>query len=298
MIHKVISALDRNSHAMYSPRIIHAWGNLAKKPALWRRGYGYLKSGFIRKVLSQNDIIQAFRRKARLPLGYGYGIDERCIEYPWFFVSASSKAEKYLDAGSTLNNKYLLTRPFWKGKKLTILTLAPEPTCSWDLGVSYQFADLRDMPFRDQWFDEIACLSTLEHVGMDNFLFTRARHHREQSSGDFKKALLEMRRILKPGGRLLLSVPFGRYQNWGIFQQFDKMLLDQAAAVFQPRQRRETWYRYSNKGWQIADCDACMDLDYSKFIVRTWTQSSHLPALEPDLATGARAVVCCVWQRN
>jgi hypothetical protein len=113
-------------------------------------------------------------------------MDERCIEYPWFFANASSKAKEYLDAGLTLNNRHLLSWPFWKGKHLTILTLAPESSCQWKLGVSYQFADLRNITFRDKWLDEIACLSTLEHVSMDNFLFTHAGHYMEKSLGDFK----------------------------------------------------------------------------------------------------------------
>jgi hypothetical protein len=43
-----------------------------------------------------------------------------------------------------------------------------------------------------------------------------------------------MRRVLKPGGRLILSVPFGVYQNWGFFQQFDSDLLERAAEVSVP----------------------------------------------------------------
>jgi SAM-dependent methyltransferase len=298
MIHKIISVLGRNGRGIYSLDMLRNWRNLAKKPALWRKGYGFLRSSFIRSVLSNSDLIQAFRLTNRLPSGYGCGMDERCIEYPWFFANASSEAKEYLDAGSTLNTKHLLSRPFWKDKHLTILTLAPESSCLWKLGVSYQFADLRDIPFRDKWFDEIACLSTLEHVGMDNFLFTQAQQHREKSLSDFKKALTEMRRVLKPGGRILLSVPFGRYQNWGIFQQFDEELLEQAAETFRPVHRDERWYRYSKTGWQISDRRTCKDECYSNFIVNTWTQSAHMPPLELDLATGARAVVCCVWQRS
>jgi len=34
--------------------------------------------------------------------------------------------------------------------------------------VRYEFSDLRRLPYRDAWFSSVVCLSTLEHVGMDN----------------------------------------------------------------------------------------------------------------------------------
>ena len=58
--------------------------------------------------------------------------------------------------------------------ELTIVTLAPEPVAFTSLGVSYLYGDLRQLPFRDDWFDEVACLSTLEHVGMDNAVYGAA----------------------------------------------------------------------------------------------------------------------------
>src|SRR4030042_1878495 len=133
-----------------------------RTPPLWRRSYVHLKTRLLRRVLSDSSLLHCFGLGLPLPANYGVGIDERCIEYPWFISQASKQAVNYLDAGSTLNNWLILALPLWRGKRLTILTLAPEPTCLWHMGISYQFADLRDLPFRDQWFDEIACLSTLQ----------------------------------------------------------------------------------------------------------------------------------------
>ena len=181
---------------------------------------------------------------------------------------------------------------------MTILTLAPEPTCLWRRGISYQFADLRRLPFRDHWFDEIACLSTLEHVGMDNSLYARSLTVQVLKKDEFESALLEMRRVLKPGGRLILSVPFGAYQDWGFFQQFDADMLERAADVFSPTLREDRWYRYSHRGWQIADRSSCKEDRYSEFMVRLWQSKSRLPKLEPDLAMGARAVACSIWERE
>jgi SAM-dependent methyltransferase len=47
-----------------------------------------------------------------------------------------------------------------------------------------------ELPFQDGEFQTVLCLSVLEHLE------------------DPKKAIQEMRRVLKPGGRILISVPF------------------------------------------------------------------------------------------
>lgn len=50
--------------------------------------------------------------------------------------------------------------------------------------------DIHEIPFEDNYFDIIFCNHVLEHVDDD------------------KKALSEMRRVLKPGGWAILQVPF------------------------------------------------------------------------------------------
>ncbi len=56
--------------------------------------------------------------------------------------------------------------------------------------------------FPDQTFDRITCISTLEHI---------------PGEGD-TTAIRNMARLLKPGGLLVLSVPFNRYHNGEIYR--------------------------------------------------------------------------------
>src|SRR3954452_702969 len=52
-----------------------------------------------------------------------------------------------------------------------IVTLAPEAAAYWSRGISYVYGDLRDLPYRDGYFDTVVCISAVEHVGMDNSVY-------------------------------------------------------------------------------------------------------------------------------
>jgi SAM-dependent methyltransferase len=58
-------------------------------------------------------------------------------------------------------------------------------------------------PFRPGSFDVITCISTIEHVGLDIY---------GQGADEFgdEVAMRHMRRLLRPGGRVLLTFAFGR----------------------------------------------------------------------------------------
>ena len=58
-------------------------------------------------------------------------------------------------------------------------------------GAEFLQADMVDLPFEDNSVDYVECLEALEHVQYK----------------DVEKAVMEMYRILKPGGELALSVP-------------------------------------------------------------------------------------------
>jgi SAM-dependent methyltransferase len=67
-------------------------------------------------------------------------------------------------------------------------------------------------------FDLIWCISALEHFGMDNTSYTSSF---ELSQNMDIQAVQEMTRFLAVGGRLLITVPYGRYENHGWFRNYD-----------------------------------------------------------------------------
>ena len=254
-------------------------------------GYFAFKRYLISQTLADPELLQRFRSGSPLPAGYGKGLDERCVEYPWLFSQMDSRPEILLDAGSTLNQEYLLKQSLLHSKNLHILTLAPEQECFWQRGISYIYGDLRDIPSKAELYDTIVCISTLEHIGCDNTEFTGKKEHPENAPKDFLRVMQEFYRLLKSGGRLLLTVPFGKYRHFGNQQQFDEELLRDAISAFGRFASCETtFFRYSRDGWQFSEISACRDCEYV-----AWAAKRPIPRpvpVEPDLATAARAVAC------
>ncbi|MEW6183479.1 MAG: methyltransferase domain-containing protein [Bacillota bacterium] len=234
-----------------------------------------------------------------MPSGYGVGIDERCVEYPWLVANMDAGPGYFLDAGSTLNHDYVLEHPVFRQKKLWIMTLAPEDHCFWRKGISYEFCDLRQIPIVDDYFDAIACLSTLEHIGLDNALYTHDEFYRERQPKDFVRAVQELRRVLKPGGVMYISVPYGAYADLGAFQQFDKNLLSLAVEAFEPyTEKSEVFYRYREDGWNTAGAEECASCKYAEWVSKPRSEWPNPVPVEPDRAAAARAVACVYFTKK
>ena len=264
-------------------------------PIPWTWDYQEHRDRTLSEAVSDEELRARFASRVPLPAGYGRGLDERCVEYPWLLAHLPPGPGRLLDAGSALNHEFLLERDALAAKRIHIVTLAPEDRCFWRRGVSYVFEDLRALPFPDGIYDIVVSVSTIEHVGCDNSSYTLNLPSAEQQSGSFEQAAREIGRVLKPGGLLLLTVPYGRYQFHGAFQQFDRQHLSRAEAAFgDVTIIEETFYRYSRDGWQVARDEECGDCEYVAWVsefMRTG-RSPEPRQHEPDYAAAARAVAC------
>jgi SAM-dependent methyltransferase len=129
-------------------------------------------------------------------------------------VGARQRASgRVLDAGSALNHEHVLDRLLPEVESLTIVTLEPEAVTFTERKISYVYDDFRDLPFRDGHFDGVVSISTLEHVGMDNHSYGSRASASDNPDAELALAIAELRRVLKPGGDLLVSVPFGGYED-------------------------------------------------------------------------------------
>jgi SAM-dependent methyltransferase len=73
-------------------------------------------------------------------------------------------------------------------------------------GMKFERGNICSMPFADKAFDAVVCVSTIEHLGIGFY-----EDPDEIQEADIR-GIKEMRRVLKEGGRLILSAPVGRKQ--------------------------------------------------------------------------------------
>ena len=128
--------------------------------------YAKRHAKLVDQALASEQLDRLIATGERLPKGHGVGFDERLVEFPWLY--SRRPFGRLLDAGSTLNHERVLDRFQPETESLCIATLQPEREAYTRRRISYVYADLRELPFRDGSFDTVICASTLEHVGMDN----------------------------------------------------------------------------------------------------------------------------------
>lgn len=256
----------------------------------WSRGYLPFRDRLITGIISDPSSLELFARGTRLPPKYGEFLDERVVEYPWILSRIPSPSNRILDAGSALNFEHLLGHASLAQKDVSVFTLEPEPNCFWNKRISYVYGDLRAMPWRDNWFDVVLCISTLEHVGMDNGIYSAEQLYRENKSADYLVAVRELKRVVKEGGRVFISVPFGRYTNFGWYQQFDAERIRGVIDAFEPRSHRETYFRYHDGGWQFSTSEECGDARGFNIHDTKYFNPASDKDYDPDYAACSRAI--------
>ena len=222
----------------------------------WSEGYHEYKWELIKRSLNDETLIDRFKTRKDL-VNYGIGIDERIVEYPWMVSNLSDNADKLMDAGSALNFEAILNNNIIARKEKTILTFYPETPNFNERKISYIYADLRDIPFKDNYFDEIVCMSTLEHIDMDNTMYGYKESFNPNASVksyDYLIAVDELVRVLKNQGLLLITFPFGSFENHGFFQQFDEeMVIRMQKKLLSTGSCISTFFRYTPDGWLLSE---------------------------------------------
>jgi hypothetical protein len=219
--------------------------------------YGRARRRTVEDALDDTALLARFRGGAPLPAGFGRGLDERVVEYPW--LMAHQNGGPALDAGSVLNHDFVLDRFAPALTPLHIATLRPEGVAFPERGISYVYADLRDLPLRDDRFATVISASTLEHVGMDNSLYGGRADRAPDPDRELQRALSELLRVAS--GAILVTVPCGTAQDHGWFRQLDRAAVE---AVAERLNGTVTVYASTEGGWQLTDLAAVADARYGE----------------------------------
>lgn len=146
-------------------------------------------------------------------------MDDRLIEYPFAIRCLKNGSGRVLDVGSSPRVNQLHTTLMALGFDVYGVDRQEK---KYDFpGFHYYEADIKQgLPFSDDYFDYVTCISTLEHVGLGG-----GRYGENKDEEGDKKAVIEMFRVLKPNGKLIITVPFGKYHEFKPYSRvYDKRL--------------------------------------------------------------------------
>lgn len=127
-------------------------------------------------------------------------LTERSVELPWL-ISRIGHPRRLLDIGSAdgvyTGLLYELCRD---------LTLCDTRQFKPSVPAQVFVGSAHELPTEwDNTFDLVTCVSVLDHVGLDAY-------GNATDDNLIDDVLTAIERVIAPGGRLLLTVPFGRYQ--------------------------------------------------------------------------------------
>jgi hypothetical protein len=261
----------------------------------WSPGYSKYKNKILIDAINDPEMLDRFRTGAPLPHGYGERMDERVVECPWAIAKIGMEPGHLLDAGEVLNTPYFLDTPQLKARHTIIWSYELSQFLFYP-NVSYLHGDFREPLLRNGIFKTICCISTLEHVGMwwipkPPFEVTLKQPQVEKDFGAFKRVLKTFHDLLEPGGRILITVPYGYGEDQDWMRIFDQPGVQEIKDAFGGTTLSETYYRhFAVEGWRPVGAHECGDARYFN-IVKT-------PEFGTDYAAAARAVACLELQRD
>ncbi len=233
---------------------------------------------------------------------YGAGETERCVEMPWV-LSRYDGERTVLDVGSA----HALAQYYSALAALEIPVLVGLDLVAREApGMLVIGADARFPAVRPQSVELILAISVLAHVGRDTTRYGIGEREYRDVAGDCT-AVRALAGLLIPGGRLLVTVPFGRAEDHGAFVQYDRDRLERLISASGLEVAEAEFYRYEG-AWRgplpvnwLGECRygdralaatgvACLALRRSTLPGRLHRVVSRLGRAVTDLAVKARGV--------
>lgn len=178
---------------------------------------------------------------------------ERDVEIPWL-IEHLGKPGALLDIGSAGATYHVDLIQCGAGR---IVCIDPRPFSA-PPPIEALSLDARKLPA--EWgdrFDLVTCVSVLDHVGLDAYGLTA-------DATALAAVIAEMWRVLKPGGRALITVPFGR-DLWTTHPGGGQRVfsMDSVVSLFAAWDWKSTAaYRWDGNVYAEVETHACDDANY------------------------------------
>ncbi len=160
-------------------------------------------------------------------------LHSRCIEYPYCASKLGQEDYRILDIGTAKADRAWIAWLEQLPMKVHGLDYdVPEEEFDQVLFVR---SDARTTPYPDDYFDVVIAVSVIEHIGLTDPQIKKSQKPSAEKHGDLE-AVKEIARILRPGGRLLMTVPFGKRAGPLLNEQarsYDRRTIQKFDAVLQ-----------------------------------------------------------------
>ena len=198
----------------------------------------------------------------RLPAQYGRNLPERVIEI--FFAHLYYKPGlKILDVGcsNAMECHLRMVRGLEPPRNIVGIDISVPSERTRRCYDRFLHESIVSSRVEADTFDLIWCISALEHFGMDNSSYTDQFLLSEDMD---VQAVKEMVRILARGGRLLITVPYGKYENHTWLRNYDAdHLRNLLAPVEFDADIQTSYYRHTHgTGWRAATVEELEHVGY------------------------------------
>lgn len=175
---------------------------------------------------------------------------DRIVEIPFVFQNLDlPKGAKILDFGCSESSLSLHLASL--GYRVVGVDLRPYPFTH----PNFQFVqgDLLESGFGDAEFDAVIAVSTVEHCGLGAYGDT------PRGGGD-EEIVREIFRVLRPQGRLLITVPYGRAGAASWYRVYDRKALTSLLRSFKIA-KAEYYVGMNRKEWRPAAEEELAEVD-------------------------------------
>lgn len=132
-------------------------------------------------------------------------LHSRCIEYP-FAASRVGNAEAILDVGTAKADNLWIR--WLDNLPITVHATDYDPLVFPAHNLIFHQSDVRNLPIEDNFFDRILAVSVIEHIGLEKPQVNAEIAPSTSVQGD-EDAFRELVRLLKHGGEIIMTFPFG-----------------------------------------------------------------------------------------